>query len=340
MPSRDVIILAAHPSGVPKMSDFKKVTEEMAELEDGFLRVQSEYFSVDPYLRGKMSGIKDSYFVPFELNKPVASLGVGKVIESKIEGYQPGDRVSCELQWATIVDTKPGAMFQKLQEGVSPQTALSVFGLTGLTAHVGLLTVGKLEEKEKGSTVLVTGAAGATGNVVGQIAKLKGYRVVGMAGTDEKVNWLKNELQFDEVINYRTEEIAVALKEKCNKGIDVYFDNVGGEIFDTALPLMNRFGVVINCGAISTYNAKERLTGPRVEWLLITKSLRMQGFIVSDFASEFGNAIKDLSTWVQEGKIQGKVTEFDGSDAGVEHIPDSFIKMMSGKNIGKSVVKI
>lgn len=205
---------------------------------------------------------------------------------------------------------------------------------------MGLLTVGKLEEKEKGSTVLVTGAAGATGNVVGQIAKLKGYRVVGMAGTDEKVNWLKNELQFDEVINYRTEEIAVALKEKCNKGIDVYFDNVGGEIFDTALPLMNRFGVVINCGAISTYNAKERLTGPRVEWLLITKSLRMQGFIVSDFASEFGNAIKDLSTWVQEGKIQGKVTEFDGSDAGVEHIPDSFIKMMSGKNIGKSVVKI
>jgi len=333
------MLLVSHPVGEPKMSDFKKVTEEMEELQDGYLRVEPSHFSVDPYLRGKMSGKRDSYFVPFELNQPISSLGVGKVIESKLDSFSVGDYVSGELQWASITDTKPNAMFSKLRDGVSPQLALSVFGLTGLTAHVGLLEVGKLEEKEKGSTLLVTGAAGATGNVVGQIGKLKGYRVVGIAGSDEKTKWLKEELGFDEVINYKTQDVKEALKNACPKGIDVYFDNVGGNIFDTALLLMNRFGVIINCGAISTYNAKESLQGPRVEWLLITKSLRMQGFIVSDFIPKFGSAIADLSTWVQQGKIKGKVTEFDGT-SGVEKIPETFIKMMGGSNIGKSIVKV
>lgn len=226
-------------------------------------------------------------------------------------------------------------------QGISPQEALSVFGLTGLTAHVGLLKIGRLEEKETTSTVFVTGAAGATGNVVGQIAKLKGYRVVGVAGSDDKTEWLKNELHFDEVINYKTENMEEAIAAKCPNGIDVFFDNVGGEIFDVAIRKMNRYGVIINCGAISTYNATERLTGPRVEWLMITKSLRMQGFIVTDAFAEFGNALKDLTGWVKEGKIVTKVTEYDGSESsGVEKIPETFIQMMSGSNTGKSVVKI
>lgn len=339
MTKRDVILLNSHPVGEPQMSDYNKVSEDMDDLQDGYLRIEPLYFSVDPYLRGKMSGKTDSYFVPFELNKPLSSLGVGKVVESKLSDYNVGDLVSGELQWATLTDTKPSVMFSKLRDGVPPQMALSVFGLTGLTAHIGLLEVGRLEEKEKGKTVLVTGAAGATGNVVGQIAKLKGYKVVGVCGSEEKVKWLRDDLGFDEVINYKTQDIKEALANACSNGIDVYFDNVGGNIFDTALLLMNRFGVIINCGAISTYNAKETLTGPRVEWLLITKSLRMQGFIVSDYISKFGNAIGDLSKWVQEGKIKGKVTEFDGTE-GVEKIPETFIKMMKGSNIGKSIVKV
>jgi len=248
--------------------------------------------------------------------------------------YSEGDVVYGEMQWATVADLKP---MQKIN--VDPSQALSLFGLTGLTAYVGLLSVGKLDEKEKGSTVLVSGAAGATGNVVGQIAKLKGYRVVGIAGTEEKLKWIKDDLKFDEVINYKTENIVDALNEKCPNGIDVYFDNVGGEIFDAALNKMNRFGVIINCGAISTYNAKERPQGPRVEWAMITKSLRMQGFIVMNHAEEFAAATKDIAQWIKEGKLQGKVTEYDAT-SGVEAIPESFIKMMSGNNIGKSIVKI
>jgi len=340
MASRDVILLVSHPDGAPKMSDFKKVTEDLGELQSGMVRVQCDYFSVDPYLRGKMSGRRGSYFVPFELNEPVSSLGVGTVLESTVDDFKKGDLVSGEFQWATISDVKPSPMFQKLREGVTPHMALSVFGLTGLTAYIGLLTVGKLEEKKQGSTVLVTGAAGATGSVVGQIAKVKGYRVVGVAGSEDKVNWLKDDLKFDQVINYKTQDVPSALKEACPDGIDLYFDNVGGAIFDAALPLMNRFGVVVNCGAISTYNATEPPTGPRVEWLLITKSLRMQGFIVSDFLSDFPGAIQDMVGWVKEGKLEGRVTEFDGKNVGVEKIPESFIEMMAGKNIGKSVVSI
>ena len=268
--------------------------------------------------------------------------------------YSEGDVVYGEMQWATVADLKPMQKvsfnywnywcFMKLmmlwiQINVDPSQALSLFGLTGLTAYIGLLSVGKLDEKEKGSTVLVSGAAGATGNVVGQIAKLKGYRVVGIAGTEEKLKWIKDDLKFDEVINYKTENIVDALNEKCPNGIDVYFDNVGGEIFDAALNKMNRFGVIINCGAISTYNAKERPQGPRVEWAMITKSLRMQGFIVMNHVEEFAAATKDIAQWIKEGKLQGKVTEYDAT-SGVEAIPESFIKMMSGNNIGKSIVKI
>jgi len=334
MVKRNVVLLVSHPDGEPKMSDYKVVEEELGDLEDGLVRVETQYVSVDPYLRGKMSGVRDSYFIPFSLNEPISSLAVGKVIESKNSDYSEGDVVYGEMQWATVADLKP---MQKIN--VDPSQALSLFGLTGLTAYVGLLIIGKLDEKEKGSTVLVSGAAGATGNVVGQIAKLKGYRVVGIAGTEEKLKWIKDDLKFDEVINYKTENIVDALNEKCPNGIDVYFDNVGGEIFDAALNKMNRFGVIINCGAISTYNAKERPQGPRVEWAMITKSLRMQGFIVMNHAEEFAAATKDIAQWIKEGKLQGKVTEYDAT-SGVEAIPESFIKMMSGNNIGKSIVKI
>ena len=226
-----------------------------------------------------------------------------------------------------------------MQANVAPETAMSVLGLTGLTAYVGTLEIGKLETLKAGSTVLVSGAAGATGNVVGQIAKLKGYRVVGIAGSEDKVAWLRDDLKFDEVINYRSvPDLAAAIQAACPNGIDFYFDNVGGETFDIAINLMNRFGIIVNCGAISTYNATERLTGPRVEWHMISKSLRMQGFIVSDCASSFPQAFKEMTGWLLEGKLQQKVTIFEG-DSGILSVPKGFIKMMSGDNIGKSLVK-
>jgi len=255
--------------------------------------------------------------------------------------FKKGDRLTGELEWSNICDITPsnqGGMVRKLSDQETGESALSITGLTGLTAYMGLLRVGRLEEKKEGSTVLVSGAAGATGNVVGQIAKLKGYRVVGIAGSDEKNAWLK-ELGFDETINYKTEDVGEALKEKCPDGVDLYFDNVGGKIFDQTIPRMNRFGVVVNCGAISTYNATEALQGPRVEWHLISKSLRFQGFILFDMASELPDAAKQMATWTAEGKLQAKATIFDASSS-LDELPEAFIRMMAGGNTGKSIVKI
>jgi len=315
------------------------VSQDLGELKDGQVRIETEYFSVDPYLRGKMSGKSDAYFVPFALNGPVTSFAIGTVIESKSEGFAVGDRVVGDIDWATVVDVGPTNL-HKVPAGVDAETALSIIGITGLTAYFGLFDVGRLEEKPVGSTVLVSGAAGATGNVVGQIAKLKGYRVVGIAGSDEKTAWLKDELGFDEVINYKTAgNLFEAIKAACPKGIDVYFDNVGGETFDYALQLLNRFGVVINCGAISTYNAVEPPVGPRPEWLIISKSLRLQGFIVLDYGSKIGEASKHLLQWLAEGKLKQKVSLYE-AQGDVFGVAIAFIKMLSGDNIGKSVVKL
>jgi len=340
MPSRQVIHLESHPKGEPKTSDFKQVSEDLPEsVESGKVRVKVEHLSVDPYLRAKMSGKTDSYFVPFSLQAPINSFGVGTVVASSVDDFKEGDRVTGGLDWATMCDVKPSeAMLRKLSEGEDAESALSVCGLTGLTAYLGLLNVGRLEEKKKGATVLVSGAAGATGNVVGQIAKLKGYRVVGIAGSDEKLAWLK-ELGFDEGINYKTEDMAEALKKTCPDGVDLYFDNVGGDIFDQVIAKMSRFGVIVNCGAISTYNATESLKGPRVEWHMISKSLRMQGFICFDFINEIPAASKELASWVVEGKLQGKTTVFDATSS-LDKVPEAFIDMMSGGNTGKSIVKV
>merc|ERR1712137_28377 len=332
--------MGSHPHGEPKQSDFKQVSEDLPEtVENGKVRVQVQYLSVDPYLRAKMSGKTDSYFVPFPLNEPISSLGVGTIVASTVADFKEGDRITGNLDWATLCDAKPKeAMFRKLSDQEDAESALSVCGLTGLTAYMGLLRIGRLEEKKEGSTVLVSGAAGATGNVVGQIAKLKGYRVVGIAGSDEKIAWLK-ELGFDEGINYKSENVADALKQKCPNGIDLYFDNVGGEIFDQVIAQMNRFGVIINCGAIATYNATEPLKGPRVEWHMISKSLRMQGFILFDMASELPEAAKQMAAWVVEGKLKGKSTVYDATSS-LDGVADAFIEMMSGGNTGKSLVKV
>ena len=240
------------------------------------------------------------------------------------------------LEWGTLADVAINPLVNKL-EGVTPQVALGICGLTGMTAYLGLLKVGRLEEKKAGSTVVVSGAAGATGYVVGQIAKLKGYRVIGIAGSDDKTAWLKNDLQFDEVINYKTQDVSETLRVLCPNGIDLYFDNVGGSMFDAVIQQLNRFGVIVHCGAISTYNATEVLTGPRVEWLIITKSLRLQGFIVTDMLADWPAAAQVMIKWAAEGKIYNRISE-SPANGNVEVIAESFIRMLQGDNTGKSVV--
>ena len=211
---------------------------------------------------------------------------------------------------------------------------LGVLGLTGITAYVGLLKIG---EPKEGETILISGASGAVGSVVGQIAKIKGCKVVGIAGSDEKIKLLQDTFGFDAGINYKTtENMRKAIKEACPNGVDVYFDNVGGEILDAAMANMNRFGRVVNCGAISLYNETEQPTGPRLETSLVKKSLKMQGFIARDYQDDFKEIVPQLATWLNEDKLTYEETIVEG----FENIPQAFIDLFDGKNKGKMVVKV
>eukprot|EP00005_Dracoamoeba_jomungandri_P001863 CAMPEP_0174257730 /NCGR_PEP_ID=MMETSP0439-20130205/6844_1 /TAXON_ID=0 /ORGANISM="Stereomyxa ramosa, Strain Chinc5" /LENGTH=340 /DNA_ID=CAMNT_0015340963 /DNA_START=39 /DNA_END=1061 /DNA_ORIENTATION=+ len=333
--TRQVILLESRPDGVPKDSDFKQVSVDIPALADGQILTKTKLLSVDPYLRGKMRDIK-SYTVPFQIGEPIESRGIGEVVESKHKDYAVGDVVSGTYEWSDYQQFSPDETpINKLDKAYPPELFLSALGGTGLTAYFGLLDIG---QPKKGDTLVVSGAAGATGSVVGQIGKLKGCRVVGTAGSDEKVEWLKNELGFDEAINYKTSDLSVALKDACPDGIDVYFDNVGGSTFDVCISLMNDFGRIVNCGAISTYNTVGDVPpqGPRVEWRIITKRLKLQGFIVTDFMERFPEAFKELGGWLQEGKVKNRVTFFEGLD----QVPAAFMALFEGQNVGKLLVKL
>lgn len=326
------IYLKSRPSGEPTLNDFEFKEESKPTPGDGEILLKSRYISVDPYLRGRMrSG--ESYIEPFKVNEPIESGMIAEVIASNNTNFKEGDFVSGMLKWKEFQVSK-GIGLNKVDPDTAPLTAfLGVLGLTGITAYLGLEKIGKLK---KGETLLVSGAAGAVGSIVGQIGKIKGCKVVGIAGTDEKVSQLKNEFGFDEGINYKTSNIKDAIKQACSNGVDVYFDNVGGEILDAALDNINKFGRVINCGAISLYNAKETPQGPRHEGTLIKKSVLMQGFTVRDYVKEFGPAINQLATWLQEDKIKYTETIVEGFDK----TPQAFLDLFKGKNKGKMIVKI
>jgi len=290
-------------------------------------------------LLAKMSG-KASYTDPYKLNEPVYGYGIGVVAASKNEGFAEGDLVFASLLWAefTPINAKAALECRKLPPATNPEAALSALGPTGVTAYFGLLDIGQPKE---GEVVVVSGASGATGSVVGQIAKIKGCRVVGIAGSDDKVEWLTKELGFDAAINYRTSKnLAADLTEACGgKGVDVYFDNVGGTISDTVIFQLNNFGRVVNCGSISTYNEDSAFvgaTGPRFEGLLITKRLKFQGFIVSDYLPRWAEAVGQLAAWLMEGKLKHKTTVKEGFDS----IVDAFLGLFDGSNTGKMLVKL
>ncbi|WP_449301452.1 NADP-dependent oxidoreductase [Pontibacter toksunensis] len=327
------ILLGSRPHGTPTIENFEFTQTDLSPLQEEEVLLKALYVSVDPYMRGRMSDAK-SYVAPYEVGKPIMGGVVAEVIDSKNEKLQKGTVVVGNLPWQQYI-VHHGKGLNSIDPNMSPLSYhLGILGMPGLTAYFGLLHIGQPKE---GETVVVSGAAGAVGTVVGQIAKLKGCRVVGIAGSDDKINFLKNDLGFDEGINYKTtSNIKEAVAAACPDGVDVYFDNVGGEISDAVIFSLNKFARIAICGQISFYNNTSPATGLRVEPILLKKSAMMKGFIVSDYAEEFGKAARELASWVKEGKLQYQETVKEGFD----QIPEAFLGLFSGENTGKQLVKV
>lgn len=325
------IVLATYPIGMPKYEDFRFEEITLPSLNNGELLLKPLYISVDPYMRGRMI-VGKSYVPPFELNKPLSGGIVAEVIESKSNNYKKGDVVQGMLPWATYIvsDDKDLVL---TSPGIPASYYLGILGMPGLTAFCG---TNYILEPKQGETLVVSGAAGAVGTIVGQIGKIKGCKVIGIAGTDEKVTLLKNKFGYDEVINYKTENIEEKLDKYCPNGIDCYYDNVGGTISDAVIVRFNRFARMALCGQISLYNTTETPIGPRILPALLKMSALVKGFIVRDYADKFPEAFNQLATWVQEGKLQYTETIVEGFD----NIPKAFIGLFEGSNQGKMIVKI
>lgn len=330
---KNTILLDKRPEGKPTLSDFKFTEEEVPEVQEGQMLLETKYVSVDPYLRGRMRDEK-SYIPPFELHKPITSALVAEVKESKNDKFSKGDFVSGMLAWKRE-QVSDGKDLHKVDPQQAPLSAyLGILGMTGMTAYLGLTDIGKPKE---GETLLVSGAAGAVGSTVGQIGKILGLRVVGIAGSDEKVEMLKSKFGFDAGINYKTtENMKKAIEEACPKGVDVYFDNVGGEISDAVLFHINKYARMVICGAISVYNETEAPKSLSPQPFLIKKSALMQGFTVRNYGDRFPEAIQKLSGWLKEEKLTYEETVVEG----FENIPQAFLDLFEGKNKGKMVVKI
>ncbi|MEO9076246.1 MAG: NADP-dependent oxidoreductase [Gelidibacter sp.] len=328
------ILLKKRPEGTPSLSDFEFITEkDDVTINQGELLLETVYVSVDPYLRGRMSDVK-SYAPSFELNKPIQSGIIAKVIASKNDNFKVGDFVSDRLDWKTK-QKSTGEGLLKVDPEKAPLSAyLGVLGMTGVTAYCGLTQIGK---PVAGETLVVSGAAGAVGSVVGQIGKILGLRVIGIAGSDEKVELLKTKFAFDAGINYNTsKDISEDIAKAAPNGVDIYYDNVGGPISDAVLFNINQFARIVNCGAISVYNNTEVPRSISVQPFLVKNSALMQGFIVTNYADKFTEAMTSLSGWLADGKLTYTETIIEGFD----NIPKAFIDLFDGKNTGKMVVKI
>jgi len=328
------IRLAARPQGFPKPTDFRLASGPVAQLSDGQLLVRVVYLSVDPYMRGRMSDAK-SYVAPIPIDGVMCGYAVGKVVESRHPSFAAGSVVAGDFGWQEYA-VSDGRGLRAIDPAVAPlTTALGVLGHTGFTAYFGLLRIG---EAKAGQTVVVSGAAGAVGSVVGQVAKVKGCKVVGSAGTDAKVAHLTGELGFDAAFNYKTcGDVTAKLRELAPAGVDVYFDNVGGEFTDAVIPLLNVHARVVVCGQISQYNLEKPEVGPRWLHQLIVKRARFEGMLISDFAPRFSEALRELTGWYREGKLKPGEQVATG---GVEAAPAAFLGMLNGQNVGKQLVQI
>ncbi|MDE0315263.1 MAG: NADP-dependent oxidoreductase [Candidatus Poribacteria bacterium] len=328
------ITLVARPVGYPKESDFKLVETSIPTPEDGQVLVKTIYLSVDPYMRGRMNQ-RRSYAPNVQIDEVMVGGVIAQIVESKHPDFQVRDIVNASIGWQEY-GIAPGEGLRKIDPSIAPiSTGAGILGMPGLTAYFGLLQVGKLQD---GETVFVSGAAGAVGSVVGQIAKIKGCRVVGSAGSDEKIAYIVDELGFDDAFNYKNvTDYPAKLAELYPDGIDVYFDNVGGRITDAVFPNLRVKGRVVICGQISQYNLENPETGPRFLWHLITQRARIEGFLVSDFSDRHAEALVQMAEWLKQGKLKYRETIAEG---GIENAPTAFISMLKGGNIGKQLVKI
>jgi NADPH-dependent curcumin reductase CurA len=327
------IRLINRPMGLATENDFELAEVMIPEIEEGQILVRNAYISVDPYMRGRM-GERETYIAPFELGKPLDGGCVGQVIESKSEKFQEGDYVLGNKGWREYFVTDGRGLFPVDPDVAPIQNYLGVLGMPGFTAYVGLLDIG---QPKKGDTVFVSTAAGAVGSLVCQIAKIKGCRVVGITGSDEKVAWLKDETGIDEAFNYKaTDNLLEEFRKHSPDGIDVYFDNVGGTHLEAAIDSMNNHGRIVLCGMISIYNATRPPRAPRNLISAISKRLTLQGFIVSDHHHRQAQFLHDMEQWIKEGQIRWRATIVHG----IENAPKAFLGLFTGDNFGKMLVKL
>ena len=328
-----VFTLAKRPEGKPNRDTFELVERDVPEPGPGEALVRTLYLSVDPYMRDRMRA-GESYAEPWGVGDPLEGGVVGEVVADNGTEFEAGDVVAGNLRWADF-STAAGPDLQRVDPDLAPiSTALGVLGMPGRTAYFGTREVA---QPDAGDTFVVTGAAGAVGSVAGQVAKLQGARVVGFAGSAEKVSFLEDDLGFDAGINYKeTDDYRAALAEAAPGGVDAYFDNVGGPITDAVFTQLNVDARVAVCGQISQYNAEELPTGPRKLGQLIQKRATVEGFLIQDFAPRFEQATRQLGRWVQNGDITYRETVTEG----LEHAPEAFLGLFEGENIGKQLVKV
>lgn len=331
------IRLRSRPQGLPAVANFELATLELPAPGPGEVQVRNTWMTVDPYMRGRMNDVK-SYVPPFQLGKPLEGGAIGEVIASNDPALKPGDLVQSNLGWREAFNA-PASTLQKLDtHGLPTEAFLGVAGMPGLTAYAGLLRVAALKP---GDVVFVSGAAGAVGSLVCQIAKLKGHKVIASAGSAEKAKFLREEVGVDAVIDYKAtgdsaEALTAALAEAAPEGIDVYFDNVGGGHLEAALNAARPFARFAICGMISMYNAEAPVPGPGNMALIIGKNLRLEGFIVSNHWDMMGDFLKDLAGWHASGKLKWRQTVREGIAAA----PEAFIGLFKGENMGKMLVKL
>jgi hypothetical protein len=330
------IVLASRPVGEPKPSDLRLEEFAVPQPGAGQILLRTKWLSLDPYMRGRMSDAQ-SYAKSVDVGGVMEGGVVAEVVASNVDGFRPGDIVLAPSGWQTH-SLSDGKGLRKLDpEGAPVQTALGILGMPGLTAYTGLLDIG---QPKAGETVVVAAASGAVGSAVGQIAKLKGARAVGIAGGADKCKYVREELGFDDCVDHRAPDVGERIKAACPKGIDVYFENVGGPLFETVLPLLNTFARVPVCGLIAQYNMTALPEGPnKVPQLfrnVLTKRLSIRGFIVFDFYDRFDAFERDMSQWVKDKKIKYREDVVEG----LENAPQAFIGLLHGKNFGKLLVRV
>ena len=327
-------ILKERPTGLVKDSDFELVSEVLPKINEGEILLENLYLSFDPTQRGWLNDVP-GYLPPVQIGEVIRSGGIGRVIDSNNPEYKTGDLTFGLIGWQTHCLTKPNVddRFRVVPDLLPIPTMLNVMGSTGITAYYGLIELGK---PKSGETVLVSGAAGATGSVVVQIAKLKGCHVIGIAGSKEKCDWLKD-IGVDDVIDYKNSDVHKELPKVVENGVDIYFDNVGGKILETVLELININARVLLCGGISSgYDAIRPADGPNNLFSLIIKRATMQGFLVLDYLPKSEKALEEIATWVMEGKLQHR----EDIQKGIENCPQTLNRLFTGENKGKQLLKI